>query len=237
MIVSWEPEPSRTPPEVKLPERMMMRLEPRLLIWSSTRACAPAPTATIVITAPTPMMMPSIVSIERSLLTRSASSATLSVARKFMRPPARPGGRCAAHLRGGILRFVRHVADEPAVAERQKPRRERRDVLLVRDDDHRDAAAVQLLQQRHDLEARRGVERAGRLVGENQLGVVDQRARDGDALLLAAGELRRGVVLARREPDLRELRARAAWRAAARDARVEQRQLDVVHAPKCAGAD
>ena len=65
-----------------------MRLEPRLLIWSSTRACAPAPTATIVMTAATPMMMPSIVSAERSLLMRSAASAMRSVARKFMaRPP------------------------------------------------------------------------------------------------------------------------------------------------------
>ena len=34
------------------------------------------------------------------------------------------------------------------------------------------------------------VERAGRLVGEDDLAAIDQRARDADALLLAAGELR-----------------------------------------------
>ena len=37
---------------------------------SSTAFCAPLPSATIVITAPTPMMMPSIVSTDRSLLAR-----------------------------------------------------------------------------------------------------------------------------------------------------------------------
>ncbi len=35
-----------------------------------------------------------------------------------------------------------------------------------------------------------GVERGGRLVEEHQLGVHGERARDGDALLLAAGEAR-----------------------------------------------
>ena len=73
--------------------------------------------------------------------------------------------------------------------------------------------AVELLQQRHDLEARRRIERAGRLVGEDQLRVVDQRARDGDALLLAAGELRGVMVRARAEADLLQLLA-----ARARDA-------------------
>ncbi len=33
------------------------------------------------------------------------------------------------------------------------------------------------------------VEVAGRFVGEDDLGIVDQRAGDGDALLLAAGKL------------------------------------------------
>ena len=39
-----------------------------------------------------------------------------------------------------------------------------------------------------------GVEVAGRLVGQDDVGVVDQRPGDGHALLLAAGELRGPVV-------------------------------------------
>src|SRR6266481_2966376 len=43
---------------------------------ASTAFWAPAPSATIVITAPTPMMIPSIVSRDRSLFARTACKAT-----------------------------------------------------------------------------------------------------------------------------------------------------------------
>ncbi len=69
------PAPSRTPPVVTLPGSTIMMFEPRLLIWSSTSARAPAPIATIAITAATPMKMPSMVSALRSGLARSACSA------------------------------------------------------------------------------------------------------------------------------------------------------------------
>ena len=42
---------------------------------------------------------------------------------------------------------------------------------------------------RHDLDAGLRVEIPGRLVGEQNRGVVDERAGDRDALALAAGEL------------------------------------------------
>ena len=45
------------------------------------------------------------------------------------------------------------------------------------------------VEERHDLEAGFGVEVAGGLVGQDDGGAVDQRAGDGDALALAAGEL------------------------------------------------
>ena len=48
---------------------------------------------------------------------------------------------------------------------------------------------VQLVEQREDLVAGAAVEVAGRLVGEQDRRAVDQRPGDGDALLLAAGEL------------------------------------------------
>src|SRR2546428_281165 len=46
---------------------------------SCTAFCAPLPSATIVMTAPTPMMMPSIVRNDRSLFARIAWSATWKI--------------------------------------------------------------------------------------------------------------------------------------------------------------
>src|SRR5882724_6812785 len=84
VIVCCELVPRRTPAALTEPESTMIRLEPRLWICSATRAWAPAPTATIVMTAPTPMMMPSIVSALRSLFTRSARSAMRTACSAFM---------------------------------------------------------------------------------------------------------------------------------------------------------
>ena len=56
-------------------------------------------------------------------------------------------------------------------------------------------------QQREDLAAGGRVEVAGRLVGEHHARARDERAGDGDALLLAAGELGRAVGEAVAEAD------------------------------------
>ena len=87
-----------------------------------------------------------------------------------------------------------------------------RDVHVVRDDDDgRAEARVQVADQRQDLVAGVRVEVAGRLVGEQDRRIDRQRARDGDALALAARELV-GQVL---QPML-ELHERRAARARAR---------------------
>jgi hypothetical protein len=59
----------------------------------------------------------------------------------------------------------------------------------VRGDDDRRSGAVDPVQQLHDPDRGLGVEVAGRLVGQQQRRVVDERARDADALLLAARQL------------------------------------------------
>jgi hypothetical protein len=56
-------------------------------------------------------------------------------------------------------------------------------------------------QQVDDLGPGGGVEVAGRLVGQQQLGRGRRGAGDGDALLLAARQLRRIMVLARGKAD------------------------------------
>src|SRR5207302_11300744 len=72
------PVPRLTPPLLTAPGMTMTRLAPRLSICASTAACAPEPIAIEVITAPTPMMMPSIVKMDRVALRRMACRATRS---------------------------------------------------------------------------------------------------------------------------------------------------------------
>ena len=56
--------------------------------------------------------------------------------------------------------------------------------------DHDDETILRdLFQDLHHLHARLAVERAGRLVGEQDIRIVDERSRDGDALHLTAGHL------------------------------------------------
>ena len=66
---------------------------------------------------------------------------------------------------------------------------------IVRDhDDGLARFAVEELQDRQDLVGHGAVEVAGRLVAQQQLGVGDDGARDGDALLLPARHLARIVL-------------------------------------------
>ena len=72
----------------------------------------------------------------------------------------------------------------------------------MRDVDERDAdVALDALELDLHLLAQLEVERAERLVEQQHLRAVDDRAGERDALALAAGELRRLAVLVRREPD------------------------------------
>ncbi len=82
---------------------------------------------------------------------------------------------------------------------------------LVGDEHDRPAAGVQLVEQREHVGARRGVEVAGGLVGQDQGRVGDERTGNGDALLLAAGELAGSMVDAVRQPDPGERFQRATF--------------------------
>ena len=69
---------------------------------------------------------------------------------------------------------------------------------------------AQPFQEAQDLRLHRDVERRDRLVGDEQLGVEHQRARDADALALAAGEfVRIAVECIARQADLGEQLSRA----------------------------
>src|ERR1051325_7443282 len=103
---------------------------------------------------------------------------------------------------GGVeqRRRALHV-DDLAVEEMDLARGPRRALRRVRDHDVGRAAAVDVVEEVHDLARHERVEVAGRLVREDQLRRRGQHARDGHALLLPARELRRQVVQARGQAD------------------------------------
>ena len=66
-------------------EETKIRFEPRLVIWSLMLASVPALIAIMTMTAATPMMMPSMVSKERTLFLRIASHEIRNTSFVFMR--------------------------------------------------------------------------------------------------------------------------------------------------------
>src|SRR4051794_39461102 len=75
------------------------------------------------------------------------------------------------------------------------------DLVVVRGHHDRRPGAVDPVEQAHDADAGGGVEVSGRLVGQQDRRAVDEGARDGDPLLLAARQLVREPALLAREPD------------------------------------
>src|SRR5438105_9049738 len=119
--------------------------------------------------------------------------------------------------------------DELAVPHRNAPWRAGGEIRVVRrDDDRRTAPLREAGEQLDDVRARLRVEIPGRLVGEDHPRFVPERARDRDALLLAAGEMRGKVRLARRETDLVEKAARPVPKRRAPKAARCERRLDVL---------
>ena len=75
-------------------------------------------------------------------------------------------------------------------------RGETRHARVVRHDQHRPPGAMQIRQQLHHRRAAGRIEVARRFIRQDQAGVVYQRPRNGDALLLPAGKLRGTMVCA-----------------------------------------
>ena len=123
----------------------------------------------------------------------------------------RPG-----HALGDLLGRRRvQLAREAAVGHEHDAVGDGGRARVVGDHHERAPAGVDgVAQQRQHLAPGAQVERAGRLVGEQDLGLADQRAGDRHALLLAARELRRAMAGAIGQPD-RGQRAAAPASAAA----------------------
>src|SRR5204863_3309694 len=76
------------------------------------------------------------------------------------------------------------------------------------DDEREPELLLKRVDQVEDTLARVGVEVAGRLVAQEQLGLLRERPRDRDALRLSTRELGRKLVELRAEPDQLEQGAR-----------------------------
>src|SRR5262249_37959440 len=164
------PVKMRAPDCVATPGKIMRKLVPREEICAWMLAWEPWPTAIIAITQATPMMMPSAVSVERSLLRAIALRPTFRIVMNLntappllSRPPLRGDGP---------------IVHDEAVAEHHRALRVLGDVRLVRDENDRLAVVVEPLEDRHDLLRGLRVEVSGRLVGQDELGIVDQRPGD-----------------------------------------------------------
>ncbi len=111
--------------------------------------------------------------------------------------PRKSATYAVARLLVDLLRRT-HLLDLPLRHHRDAVRHREGFLLVVRDVDERDADLfLQRLQLDLQALAELGVQGAERLVQQQHGGVQDQRARQRDALLLTAGELRRAPL---REP-------------------------------------
>ena len=106
------------------------------------------------------------------------------------------GHRVEQHARVGVLRRAEHLArrrhfdDAAEIHHADAVRHVAHHRQIVADEQVGQAEAVlQVAHQVEDLRLHRDVERRGRLVADDELGIAGKRARDRDALALAAGEL------------------------------------------------
>ena len=105
--------------------------------------------------------------------------------------------------RGALVEAAgrRDLLDDALVHDRDAVGHRQRLVLVVRDvDERRLRAGLDRLELALHLAAELEVQGAERLVEEQRRGTVDERAGERDALLLAAGELRRAALVEALEP-------------------------------------
>ena len=121
-----------------------------------------------------------------------------------------------------------HVVGDLAVADLDAAGSDGGDLGIVRDQGDGAALFAEGPEEFEDRLAGVGVEVARRFVGEDDARAVDQRPGDGDALLLAAGELHGPMALAVLQIDHLERFHGAFAPFAARDAGVDHGQLDVL---------
>src|SRR5215203_2034051 len=160
------------------PGLMRSRLDPMPVSLPVIASCTPLPRDVSKMTAKTPITIPSMLRALRPRLTISPERPIPAILSIFP---------ISHHLRW-------LVGDDPPVAKLHYSLRPRGDLHVVRDEHDRDPRDVQFFKQVEDLGAGSRVQVAGRLVGQQQGRVIDQRAGYGHPLVLPTGELGRAMV-------------------------------------------
>src|SRR5215475_9636310 len=141
---------------------------------------------TSAMTAPTPMMMPSIVKAVRSLFLLRARTATLRIATKFIVVLFSFDREIPQHFACFLAILYREIPADTSVTELDNTIRILGDILLMRhDNDRQIPLVVQPLEDFHHLDRGSRVEGTRRLVRQDQGRIVDQCARKRHPLLLA----------------------------------------------------
>src|ERR1043166_8036899 len=154
--------------------------------------------ASMAMTEQTPKTIPNTVSSERS-----RCSHRLFRPSRRMRRSRSVGELCRRKATLVTVFLVSTVIFDPAVAETNAPLGVMRHVLVVCDQNDCFAASIEIVEYFQNFRARRGVEIAGRFIGENHERIVDQGSSDVDALLLSAAELEGFVMKPRLESNER----------------------------------
>src|ERR1700704_604395 len=142
--------------------------------------CAPSPTASMAMTAPTPTIIPSMVSTERSLFLARARIAIRKRAPKSMIGSILQCRKGLEYF--GCARPISHwfVASQFSITELNRALRELGNIRLVRNKDDGQALVVELLENSHDLNRGAAVEIASGLVGKKDRGPIHKRTRNSD---------------------------------------------------------
>jgi len=111
----------------------------------------------------------------------------------FVFPVPTSGFRIQAVFRSfhGAGQFRIDVARDFAIADFDFSRGDGGDFGIVRDERNRAAFAAEIMEKFENRFASMRIEVAGRFVRKNDFRIVDERARNRGALLLAAGKLHR----------------------------------------------
>src|SRR5579872_362767 len=112
---------------------------------------------------------------------------------------------CKRVRRGGgtcMINGPSTIVDDPSIPKSNDSISEPGDFICMRDHDDGDSmSSVQLLKNVHDLGACMRIELPCGFVGEQNLRIIDERARNRYPLLLSAGELSRQTVFSSRQAN------------------------------------
>src|SRR5256885_1598554 len=153
--------------------------------------------ASMAITEQTPNTMPRTVSSDRNRCNQRLRTPSRMV--RLRRVSARP----PTSFSKGEVGLLADIAFNAAIAKPQGAARVARNGVVVGDQDQGLALFVEFVEQPQDFSAGSGVEISGRFVCEDDEGIVYQRPRDGDPLLLSTGKLEGFMFEAFRQTDAR----------------------------------